>query len=435
MTAQRRANSFARREFFGAALGGATLAARAGLAAAGAPQSDAAARAAGIQAPIRHALDLANQFVLWQSDCGGLDPVKCPYRTPGRFNAYHLHGFAPMLKALYRIYEETGAGEYKAAADRFAVFYMNCIHDPREPYVSKITLDGAERNLLSSAWMFGKALSPCYELFCRHNPREDAFELKAHAVYRWLQKHRRKEGYFGVGYPLGDQPDAQFSCDLAEVGNGLIGFFTLSKHEPALTDALGLAEYFLTEHVKGSGRGVWSSRLGTWLVGPWSGTGAEHFEGQDFSQVGWGFSSYLVADFLLRLRPHVADKTTRDELDDKCTKALGWCYEACQFDDGAHGMFGRDDKWVGMAAAAVLLHTALMREKILSPESNAAFAPRLKKTWRWLFEHTGRETYPPDGYLKVSGKTSKKPLENLIWLMAWTAEALIEGSRLLTAEG
>jgi len=421
----------ARRGFLGATLGGATLIAAAhGTVDAAEPGTDGTLRPKEIHPATRRAIDLGSQFLRWQSDAGGLDPVKCSYRTPGRFNAYHLHAFAPMVRALYRLYHETDSLEYKLAADRYAIFYMNCIHDPRVPYVNKAMLDGHERNLLSSAWMFGKALSPCYEQFRKHNPDEDAFELKAHAVFRWLQKHRRKDGYFGVGYPLGDQPDAQFSCDLGEVGNGLVGFYSVSNHEPALTDAIGLAQYFLTEHADGSGRGVWSSPLGTWLVGPWPGTGAEHFSGQDFSRVGWGFSSWIVADFLLRLRPHLKDEAMRDQIAEKCVKALGWCYETCQFDDGAHGMFGRDDKWVGMGAAAVLLHALLKRENLLSPETTEAFDARLEKAWRWLMDHTSRETFPPDGYIKVAGTTSKKPLENLVWLMAWTVEALIEGSLL-----
>jgi hypothetical protein len=51
--------------------------------------------------------------------------------------------------------------------------------------------------------------------------------------------------------------------------------------------------------------------------------------------------------------------------------------------------------------------------------------PRIEKSWHWLVEHTSREIFPSDGYIQVTGKTKKSPLENLTWMMAWTCEALL----------
>lgn len=73
--------------------------------------------------------------------------------------------------------------------------------------------------------MYGKALSACYELLRLYNPREDGYELKAlfdlplasaapaggQPLWRWL--------------PRGGCAGRQFASDLAEVGNGLVGFF------------------------------------------------------------------------------------------------------------------------------------------------------------------------------------------------------------------
>lgn len=382
---------------------------------------------------LRNAAALGDRFLVWQSPYGGPDPVKCPYRTPGLFNAYHLHPCGPAARALYRLARHTGVNDYKRAADGYAVFLINAIHDPVTPYVNKIELNGTERNLLSSAWMFGKALSPCYEWFCLENPREDAWELKSYAIYRWLQRHRRADSYFGVGYPTGRAPDAQFSCDLGEVGTGLMGFYAISKHQPALDDAIGLARFFLTEYEPGSGRGVWSSRLGVWLVGPQAGTGAEHFKGQNYTEVGWGWSAYIAAEYLLRLREHLNDVAMRKSIEEKCLSALRWCFDACQFEDGAHGMFGRDDKWVGMGAAAILLYVELHKAGLITPQWTETYGPRLKKSWQWLLANTGRDTFPPDGYIAVSGSTSKRPLENMFWLMSWTVEALLEGRKMLAA--
>ena len=386
---------------------------------------------------MRNALWLGDEFVLWQSPYGSTDPVKCPYRShwlavTGFFEPYNLHPITPAAQALYRLYEFTGVENYKVAADRYATFLMNVVHDPLTPYTNLMTLNGERHDLFSSSWQYGKALW-CYELFCRHNPREDAFELKAYAIYRWLQVHRRPEGYFGVGYPCGKMPDCQDACDLAEVGNGLVSFFEVSHHKPALDDALGLSRFYLTEWEEGSGRGNWSPRLGGWVVSPWPGTGAENFTDQQFNKVTYGWIAYLASLYLLRLRPYVQDTQTRADLEDKCVKAFRWCYDACQFEDGAHGMFGRDDKWMGMTAAALLLYLELKATNVLPAEVEAAYRSRVEKSWRWLLENTQQDTFPADGYIRVNGTTTKKPLENLFWAMCWTVLALLGGDEFFKA--
>lgn len=219
---------------------------------------------------LKNAIFLGDKFVSWQSSYGGPDPKKCPYRTPGKFDAFHMHGCGPMTRALYRLYRATKNEAYKAAADRYALFLLNAIHDPPTPFTNLLVIDGVKRTSLSSSWMYGKALAPCYEEFCKHNPKEDFLERKALTLYRWLQRHRRDDSYFGVGYPAPNvSPDCQTSCDLGEVGYGLMGFYEISKHPQALQDAIGLAKFFLTDYVEGSGKGIWSPRLGVWLVAAW----------------------------------------------------------------------------------------------------------------------------------------------------------------------
>ena len=335
---------------------------------------------------------------------------------------------------LCRLYRDTGVTDYKAAADRYATFMINTLHEPLPPYDNKMMLNGNERQLLAASFLYGKGLSPCYEWFRLYNPREDAYELKAYTLHRWLQIHRRPDSYFGVGYPCDTQPDCQFSCDLAELGYGLMGFYEVSHYGPALEDARGLAKFFLTEYQDGSGRGVWSSRLGTWLVGPWPGSHGEHFTGQNYNEVGWGWSAYLAAEYLLRLHQYTEDPQTRSSIEDKCVKSFRWCFDACQFEDGGHGMFGRDDKWVGMAAAAIMLYSELRQAKAMPADIEAAYRPRVDKTWRWLLENTSPENYPLDGYIRVNGSTTKKPLENLFWLMCFTVDALLEGRKIFGPE-
>lgn len=377
-----------------------------------------------------NATHLGNRFVAWQAPYGATDIQNCPYRSPpGTPIISVIQGIAPQVRALYQLYEETGAEKYKYAADRYATFVLSTLHDPPTPLSNKITIKGKSRHTNSSAWVFGKSLSPCYEWFVKHNPQEYLLELKAYALYRWLQRHRREDSYFGVGYPNGDYEDAQFSCDLGEVGTGLVGFYKVSGHRPSLDDALGLAQYFLTEHEPGSARGVWSSKVGTWLVGPWPGGGAEHFTGQQYDTSGWSWSCLVVGEFLLELRKLSDDEALRKQIDDRCVRAFQWCIDNCQFDDGGHGMFGRDDKWVGQTAAAILLYIKLAEQEIIPPEIDRDYRPKIEKSWHWLLGHTGPDTYPTDGYIRVTGSTTKKPPENLMWMMSWTVEALLAGGK------
>lgn len=378
---------------------------------------------------------LADQFVAWQTPYGAVDPKTCPYRSEDKVIPTLLQGIGPQSRALYRMFQQTGERRYKEAADRYATFVMNAAHDPPTPYDNKITIDGERRYCVSTSWMYGKALSPCYEWFMRHNPEEYGLELKAYALYRWLQRHRRQDSYFGVGYPTGEFEDAQFSCDLGEVGAGLVGFYNTTKHEPALKDAFGLAEYFLTEHEPDSAKGVWSEKLGTWLVGPWPGGGAEHFTKQQYNESGWGWSCLVVGEYLLELRKHAADDERRARIDDRCRRAFQWCIDACQFEDGAHGMFGRDDKWVGQTAAAILLYARLREQNVIADGDALAqeYGPKIRKSWRWMLRHSSPENWPEHGYIKVTGATTTKPGCNIMWMMAWTVEALLAGGEMFEA--
>jgi hypothetical protein len=375
-------------------------------------------------------------MVAWQSPYGSTDLKKCPYRSPvGTPTIAIVQGIGPQVRALYQLFKATGDEKYKIAADRYAVFVLSTLHDPPTPLTNRATIDGKLVHMNSSAWVYGKSLSPCYEWFVANNPQEDLLNLKARAIYRWLQRHRRDDSYFGVGYPTGEYKDAQFSCDLGEVGTGLVGFYKTTKYPEALVDAIGLANYFLTEHEAGSARGVWSSEVGTWLVGPWPGGGAEHFTGQQFDKVGWGWSCLVVGEFLLELRKLIDDQAMKDLISDRCVQAFRWCLDNCQFDDGAHGMFGRDDKWVGQTAAAILLYAKLTESQLVPDDVETEYRPKIERSWKWMLGHTGPDTYPQDGYIKVTGSTTTKPLENLMWMMSWTIEGLLAGEKIFAAPG
>src|ERR1035437_5502812 len=169
---------------------------------------------------LQNAVEFGNRFVLCQSPYGSVDPIVCPYRSPGRLST-GIQGLGPGVRALYKLYQVTNELAYKKAADRYASYVMGIVVPPPTPYSNKFVVDGHSYTSLSAAWMYGKALSPCFEWFHLMNPQEGAFDQKAYAMYEWLQRHRRTDSYFGVGYPAGKYPDALFSCDLGEVGTGL----------------------------------------------------------------------------------------------------------------------------------------------------------------------------------------------------------------------
>jgi hypothetical protein len=86
-----------------------------------------------------------------------------------------------------------------------------------------------------------------------------------------------------------------------------------------------------------------------------------------------------------------------------------------------------------MTAVPILLYASLRAHDEVPDDFEQRYRPKIEKSWRWLLRHTSPETFPQDGYVKVTGKTSKEPLENLVWLLAWTVEALLEGGRLFDA--
>ncbi|MBV9083733.1 MAG: hypothetical protein JOZ62_13725, partial [Acidobacteriaceae bacterium] len=74
-----------------------------------------------------------------------------------------------------------------------------------------------------------------------------------------------------------------------------------------------------------------------------------------------------------------------------------------------------------------LLYLDLRSAQVVPADVDAKYKTKVNSAWQWLIENTARDRLPPDGYIRVHGTTSKKPLENMFWMLAWTAEALIQG--------
>src|SRR5687767_10575258 len=87
-TSPRQRESLNRRTFL-AGVAGTTATTAGGLFSGGKP---GAAAESQIFSTLKNAIYLGDKFVSWQSPYGGPDPKKCPYRTPGKFDAFHMHG-------------------------------------------------------------------------------------------------------------------------------------------------------------------------------------------------------------------------------------------------------------------------------------------------------------------------------------------------------
>ena len=398
--------------------------------------------------PVAIARSIGDRFVYWQGPSGRPDAARCPFVSEGRFSPMLGHSSPPMTKALYLLFDRTGEERYKESADRYAVFSFTFPRDPVPPYRDRqrqLMLDSAMQkspetqidprafnNIMSRAWMYGWALDPPYTEFRRHNPEEDCFDARADSLFDWLQMHRTDRGHaYNVGYVSGvaEHPsvtDMAYTDDLRLVGRGLVGYYELTGRQDVLESALRLADYYLRPHTTGSPDGAFVESLGTWCVGPWPiSKGFEHFENVRMDQIGWGFSARGAVEFLVRLHDCLpADHFRAPLMKERCSRSVRWQF-SCQFDDGAVGMHTQDDKWLGMTAAALLAYADIKNAGWLEESLSTELAPRVDKAKQWLLANATEEFIDQGGYQRITGKTTPHPPENLVWLLAWTVEALL----------
>jgi len=324
-----------------------------------------------------------------------------------------------MARSLYGFYDLTGEARYKDTADGYAVFFIACMHPDK------------------AAWSLGGALEPCYTLYREHNPLDDSLDLKAQALYQWLLGYRTDNGnYFDCGYGWCDESgvrhddqDVGYSCDLSDVGRGLVAYHQMFDSEEALEHAKGLAHYYLTEHKPGTMDGLWSSRIGTWLVGPVSGGVYENLHVPP-DETGWGWSTYYASHYLARLYDCVRDEDLKAQIQQRCIMSLRWTFDVCQFEDGAIGMSGRDDKWLGMTALAVLQYIELYSRIMVDQATHAEYFPKALEALAWLRKMSDPGRMPPDGYIPVTGASTPNPGCNTTWLLALTVDGLLAGPAL-----
>ncbi len=359
---------------------------------------------------------ICNEFVKWQDEDGGINVSACPFLQEAYRPLLRYMEIPFMARTLYGAYELTRNAGYKTAADKYCKWYVRHI----ENLITKESI----------AYKFGIAIeSAC--LYAKYNPSESRdYMIHAMTILGWLRQLRTDAGsYFRCGYLPGTEslkhvPDVGFSDDLCHVGRGVTRLYESTGDADILKDIEGLCSYFMSDIKEGTMEGIWMPEAGTWAIGPWPDTAFEHMEDTPANSVGWVWSAFGDVDFLISAAAVSSDDDLKSDIAAKAVRSNRWIFANCQFEDGAVGMTGRDDKWVGLTAAAVMSVMKLFKKGLMSAEETAEFKPYVRSAWEWLMKNTG-ENMPEAGYVKVTGHTNPYPGDNVAWLFSWTAECLM----------
>jgi len=350
---------------------------------------------------------LADLFVEWQMDLGRMDPERTHWATWGA----KRNSYPRWVIGLNQAYRATGVKAYQDAADRLALFYLGCLCDTADFHPPH----------------FGLGMVMYREIKQNH-PQVVDLDAKAAALFEWMKPFEWDRGsYYRNGYPGGDMPDAGNSCDNAEAGNGLMAYYAVEERPEVLAAAEQLGQYFLGEVKPGTYQGVWSSKLGTWVVAPTTQARFEHFENVTSSEIAWGYTSIIAISYLIRLAQATDKQPLQARIAEKCAASMKWQFDACQFEDGACGMSGRDDKWLGMTAGAILSYLRVRDAGYLSEQEDGLYRPKALAARDWLLKSTTAENLRSRsaGYFPVHGRSLPRPPDNVSWNLAYTLEALL----------
>lgn len=405
---------------------------------------------------LERACAIGDRFVAWQGASGRPDARLCPYVTDAYgFSPVNGHCPPSMAQALYMLYDRTGNEIYKQSADRYAIFSFSYPRDPVPPVDDRqrrkrltriMESEGSteagwaanqrdpriSNHPQSRAWQYGAALYPALFAFRQHNPDEDCFDARMEALFDWLQFHRTELGHaYNIGYPPAHclDPaitDAAYTDDLRMVGAGLVGYAMMTGRTEGLERALLLADYYLRPHSEGLAEGAFLEEIGTWCIGPWPiPINIEHFTEFRVDRAGWGWTARGAVEFLTMLHSQLPAQHGRAALmRDRCIRSVRWQF-SCQFADGAVGMQTQDDAWLGMTAGALLAWRDIQRAGWVDAALQSELGGKVALAKAWLVANTTTEMIDAGGYRRVTGQTSPWPPENLVWLLAWTVEALL----------
>ena len=331
---------------------------------------------------------------------------------------------------------------------RYLRFLVECLYrlsgtpDRRE---FQRTADHHVRYLVSSVrrdhptWALGNALE-MIGIYHRFRPRDPALIEKGRQILGWARERRvtvrLRNGvsfsHFPCGYGLGEARDAGWTNDLSMFGSGLVWMFELTGERSILDDAKSFAEYFLQPWEKGAlgadrywSCGTWRDDLSSWVIGPAHFSG---FESTDLyaDDVSWVFSTMTCIDFLTRLDRHHSDPRYRD----RCLRAARWTFDHCQFSDGAVGMCGRDDKWLGFTGDAVSQLKMVESFGAGAPTILAPLKSKAERAYSYLSGRLRMDKIEDHGVVWVTRTTSTDPLANVAMLWASAVLGWLNGGEM-----
>ena len=282
-------------------------------------------------------------------------------------------------------------------------------------------------------WVLGNALEAIGLHHACHGGRSP-YAARANEIVAWLRARRVEVrlpdgttfGHFPCGYGILGAKDAGWTNDLSMAGAGLVWAYEVTGDKTQLTDAVGFAEYFLRPwrpNALGSHGywecGTWREDEGCWIIGPSHYSG---FESTDrfADESSWVFSNLTCADFLMRLHRHRPDPRCVD----RCVKAAQWTFRQCQFPDGAVGMCGRDDKWLGFTGAAISI-VAMVAPHLKAGDDRQAIIRGANRAKGYLVAGLEKADVKTHGVEWVTRKSSTDPLVNvgMVWtyaLLGWS---------------
>lgn len=351
---------------------------------------------------------------------GGIDIARSPWQKPGKGSASGSNMFPGkidvrylryLVEVLYRMAELAGRSEYRKLADAHAGYMASAMREEHP------------------TWAFGNALETI-GLYHRYNPPNPRLSEAAGKMLEWSFKRRIQvttvDGvtfdHFPCGYKILSAKDGGWSNDLSIFGSGLIWAYEVSRKPEVLDAAASFSEFFIQGWKPGSlgpdgywRCGTWRDDLGTWVIGPAHYSGFESTDAYA-DEAGWVFSAFTCIDYLSRLHGLRPD----ERLVDRCLKGAEWTFASCQFDDGAIGICGRDDKWLGTTGDAISLVALLSSMVDSSSPRFTRLLERARASYRYLSSALPCARMEDHGVEWAKRTTSTDPLVNVAmgWLSA-----------------
>ena len=152
----------------------------------------------------------------------------------------------------------------------------------------------------------------------------------------------------------------------------------------------------------------------------------EHFSDVSSREIAWGYTSIITISYLTRLARFTDKKDIRSAIAEKCAASMKWQFDACQFDDGACGMSGRDDKWLGMTAGAILSYLRVRDAGYMDEKTITQYRPKALAARDWLLKNNTAKDLDSKsaGYFRVTGRSHPRPPDNVAWNLGYALEVL-----------